>query len=818
MDTNVRTPQEVFYLPQHLVVPLFQRPYVWNETDQWQPLWSDVVRMTELRLEEPHTTSRHFLGAVVLQAASPISGTVQAWNIIDGQQRITTLQILTDATALVLEERGLDALSQQLGDLTHNRAYFADQGRSLKLVHSNRDGAGFAEVMNAEPPVDHSSLSHAGALIARGHAFFTQEVASWLDEDPDSVEERAVALTNVVTQGLQLVVIDLKADENSQEIFETLNARGTPLTAADLIKNFVFQKLDGEGVDIAKAYAEDWPFETPFWEEEVSVGRYLMTRGSLFLSQWLESRVGEEIGPRQTFVRFKHYIDHEAGTSMSELLQLINMQAQTYASWVSGAANSTKELTVPERAFYRMQTSGVELLKPALVWLHDPTLEIPSQVADEVTAMLESWVIRRQILRLTSANLGRTVAEIIKANRSVAADSLVDRVRDQLTRQNVASNYWPGDDEIRRHLADEQAYRRYPRARLRMFLESIEDHLRSRHQSPSVPRVGYPIEHILPQAWQANWPVSDLEEEVQRSEHVHRLGNLTLLTTSLNSNVSNSSWANKRVQLDHHDVFLLNREVKRVELWGETPIDERTGVMTEALLATWPVPPGHEGRVIDRAPVAEKWVELKHLIAAGLIAPGTRLAARPGNWAEAVATVMPNGQLELHGVLHDSPSAAGRAVRGGSTNGWQFWRLEDGRPLADVRAAYRGEKPPAHNGGFDWTTLHAILEALPAGHWTSYSEAADAIGTAPQPVGNHITNCRACSNPWRVLTWDDKVAEQFSWSDPEDGRDPRDLLLADGVRFVDGKALDTQMLRSDDLIALVGDSEGNVPGQAGSGE
>ena len=116
----------------------------------------------------------------------------------------------------------------------------------------------------------------------------------------------------MLTRGLQLVVIDLQAQENSQEIFETLNARGTPLTAADLVKNFVFQRLEAEGVDTRRAYAEDWPFESKFWETEVSVGRYNISRSSLFLNQWLGSRTGEEVSPKSTFTRFKHYADHEA--------------------------------------------------------------------------------------------------------------------------------------------------------------------------------------------------------------------------------------------------------------------------------------------------------------------------------------------------------------------------------------------------------------------------------------------------------------------------------------------------------------------------
>ena len=66
---------------------------------------------------------------------------------------------------------------------------------------------------------------------------------------------------------LQLVVIELQPDEDAQEIFETLNARGTPLTAADLIKNFVFQRLDATPAEAEKAYHQYWEaFETPFWE------------------------------------------------------------------------------------------------------------------------------------------------------------------------------------------------------------------------------------------------------------------------------------------------------------------------------------------------------------------------------------------------------------------------------------------------------------------------------------------------------------------------------------------------------------------------
>lgn len=98
METQVRTPQTVFMHPQRLVVPLFQRPYVWNEENQWEPLWNDIVRVTDRLLRRPNDKHYpHFLGAVVLHQVQNPVGTMQERTIIHGQQRLTTLQLLFDA-------------------------------------------------------------------------------------------------------------------------------------------------------------------------------------------------------------------------------------------------------------------------------------------------------------------------------------------------------------------------------------------------------------------------------------------------------------------------------------------------------------------------------------------------------------------------------------------------------------------------------------------------------------------------------------------------------------------------------------------------
>lgn len=705
MDTAVRTPLEIFNLPQHLIVPLFQRPYVWNEENQWVPLWHDVRRIAELRLSNPSSTATHFLGAVVLQAQDNATGTFQPRHVIDGQQRLTTLQLLMDATAAVLESRARDNLARRLEELTHNPAHYVQiDDDQLKLRHTNRDRNAYDEVMRTDPPIEYAKLKHHSSLLAAGHRFFSDEVERWLGDDAEpDFEARAETLTNVITRALQLVVIDLRADENSQEIFETLNARGTPLTAADLIKNFIFQTLTAEGVDTHKAYHEEWPFESPYWEKEVSVGRYFISRSSLFLNQWLMSRVGEEVSPKQTFARFKHFVEHEAGTTMAELLPILKRQATLYHHWSERAADPYADLGVVELSVYRMHATEVELLKPILIWLHEPGTSYDEATIKQVVRTCESWIFRRTLLRLTTSALGRVVADLIRTHRHTPAAELGTRVEGYLSRLNVASTYWPGDEEIKNALATDAVYKRFKRARLRVFLEAAEDHFRGYTSSTPlaggrVSRVNYPIEHLMPQRWEQHWPVEGLAAQLDRREHIHRLGNLTLLTKALNSRVSNGPWlgtGGKRAKLHEHDVFLMNRRIEDASAdgWNEDLIDQRTSNLIEALLATWPVPTGHVGEVGDAPTESAAAVTLAQLVASGHLEPGTVLKSRSGNWGDAEAVVLDNGDLSLDGQIFDSPSAAGHHVRHGSTNGWYFWRLADGRRLADLRAAYRDGVP-----------------------------------------------------------------------------------------------------------------------------
>jgi alkylated DNA nucleotide flippase Atl1 len=129
-----------------------------------------------------------------------------------------------------------------------------------------------------------------------------------------------------------------------------------------------------------------------------------------------------------------------------------------------------------------------------------------------------------------------------------------------------------------------------------------------------------------------------------------------------------------------------------------------------------------------------------------------------------------------------------------TTRGPKWWLLPDGRSLPQAAGTARR--------GFDWTSLHDALTALPEGRWTSYGDLAELIGTAPQPTGQHIAGCEECENAWRVLGNNGRSRPSFAWSDPADHRTQEEALTSEGVSFVDGVADPSQRLDADDLADM----------------
>lgn len=701
MITQVKTPREVFYQPQRLMVPLFQRPYVWGEDGQWAPLWEDIQRLAGRRVNlEGHAP--HFLGAVVVQQLMGEIGTLPVRTVIDGQQRLTTLQLLLSAVYEQVRLAGFESIARQVQDLVENPEHFTSHPEDrFKVWPTNRDRPAFNEVMAAIAPVNHGNLKNANSRMVSAHAFFSKSASEWLGGG--NTERRAHALVETVSNQLQVVVIELQADEDAQEIFETLNARGTPLTPADLIKNFVFQRLDAAPSQAEKAYHEHWEaFETPFWETEVASGRVTYSRSSLFLNQWLIAQSLKDVTAKEVFSQFKRHVT-ESNEPIDALLPKIRRNADIYRSFTERAWSSTNILSRLELFIYRTSMLDSEVVKPLVLWLEDPDRSpIAPEQRDKCLATVESWLIRRTCVRASTKAYNRILVDLLNFLGQHPRESVGECTEEYFLKQDGPNDYWPGDAEVRRELTNMPIYKRFRRGRLRMLLESIEDHRRgwtsgrSMHEQPVI-RGTTTIEHVMPQEWSLNWPADSGEDHSDRRDAlVQTLGNLTLLTQSLNSRISNGPWQGdkgKYEELRKNTSLLLTREV--VELgahgWTEEFIAERTERMIDDILEIWPVPAGHSGKVAASVERATPRVEVADLVSAGLIRPGQSLFARVQAHRGKLCQVSEDGSLYVGDRRYDTLSAAAKAITGAQSEaGWWFWLIdaEGDKSMSDLRQEF----------------------------------------------------------------------------------------------------------------------------------
>jgi len=239
MKASTHSPAAIFGLPVRYVVPLFQRPYVWTMTDQWEPLWEDVRALTERLIATPANAygpslvAPHFLGAIVLEQQLMPSAFVEVRHVVDGQQRLTTLQLLLDAAQLVVEQHGTDMDSKGLRVLVLNDAALsAEPDHVYKVWPTDRDQDAFRAAMDNDAVV---SADLATSRVAQAHAYFVDAITTWAEvtDEPTAVQLRLNGLVRALREHLKLVVIDLEPGDNAQVIFETLNtgaARCSPLT------------------------------------------------------------------------------------------------------------------------------------------------------------------------------------------------------------------------------------------------------------------------------------------------------------------------------------------------------------------------------------------------------------------------------------------------------------------------------------------------------------------------------------------------------------------------------------------------------------
>ena len=245
-------------------------------------------------------------------------------------------------------------------ELVANRAKrLRKTSKRFKLWPSRVDRPAFEYVMDNDLEVPEGLPE---SRISAAHTFFCGCVRDWagLDDEVDSgvLAARLRLLAEVVQQQLVVVAINLDQNDDDQLIFETLNDRGTPLLAADLIKNMVFQRGHDLGADVELWGEKYWAdFDQDWWRREVQQGRLFRSRIDLLLQYWLTMREQDEVPAEKVFAHFRdHAKPHlTSAEKATQLLVELRRDADTFRGFAE-----LDPASAPGR-FYARVVDGLEL-------------------------------------------------------------------------------------------------------------------------------------------------------------------------------------------------------------------------------------------------------------------------------------------------------------------------------------------------------------------------------------------------------------------------------------------------------------------------
>jgi len=627
MKSETWSIQQVFQDRRQYRVPFYQRAYVWTLKDQWELLWADIRDKADERLAGA-TPAPHFLGAIVVepQERKGLRG-VDTLHIIDGQQRLTTLQYVLAAMRLVARDLADKDLESFLGAVLDNPnpdtmanpkeevfkvwPTFSDQSHFVQSMT-----AGTLEALKIRYPQHYRlngqfkkiGIVHPGSLEAIWN--FAEWAKQWIQANGDRVVA-AQALVMAMLKDLKVVLIQLEKGDDAQVIFETLNGRGAELHATDLIRNHLFMSVNSSVEDPAKLYDEKWKaFEADEWKVGERRGRITKPRLEWLIFSAVRAETGQEGDLGRLYVDFKAYAQNGGSPlTATQQLDMLATYGKHYLQLISGSGD------LPIARFgRRLKAYDTTTTHPLALRISTADID-PAEKAAMFNTIV-SYVVRRSVCGLTQKNYNNWFMAIL---RQISKATLSDQVLRSLMggSPNDASR-WPDDAEFTNAFITGPAYPgRLDHPRCKMLLTELEGWLRSqkRTEEPEIPDLSssLDIDHIMPQSWFTHWPLASGSRATQteeaaaklvevgggvlsdhqaairaRMKAVPTLGNLTLLNLSVNREAQNKDFSTKQTLLIENTNLSLNIKLLGVDAWNEDAIAQRGKFLGEAAARLYP--------------------------------------------------------------------------------------------------------------------------------------------------------------------------------------------------------------------------------------
>ena len=597
MDAGTLNIQTIFGQDRRHIVPLFQRPYVWKEEVQWGPLWEDITSLAE-SVNAGSVLRPHFLGAIVLDQITRPTGHVESRWIIDGQQRLTTIQVILEVFADICQDLDQMRYYRALRKLTRNDDPLSDEpDEQFKVWPTNADQDHFRRVMLVPSPDQlkdeygiKRSAKSVGHAIGDAYLFFHGKIESWLNAEDDGLDDRVSALYEGLREKVRMVVIDLGQGDDAQMIFETLNARGSPLLPSDLIKNLLFYRAKLENADLNALYDNYWmPFDddAKYWRSEVGLGHQRRAKIDIYLQHYTALKTKESISVAHLYQVFREYAADTSNVEVGEHLDSVNRYSLLWRRFDAPAQDERFKLF-----FHRINEMDIRTAYPFFLELFSK-LDGRNDVIGAALSHLESFLVRRMVCHLSTRGYNRLFIDLLPALDG-SLNSAPTRIADLLMDSDAESRRWPADSEFRQSWLESPLYRNLRRSRMRMLLTALESELRSEFTESGEISGKLTIEHLMPQDWKPHWPLAastdPLGAEIRREQLIHTIGNLTLLNDKLNPSVSNGPWLEKHDRIAEHSILALNKQLQDQPRWSEDEIAHRGDRLFDIATQIWPFP------------------------------------------------------------------------------------------------------------------------------------------------------------------------------------------------------------------------------------
>lgn len=624
MDVDDYKVEEVLNGNRRFMVPIYQRKYQWGDS-RLEPFWEDVSSKAAEILENKNSF-QHYMGALILSPVDQGSqiGRTPVVQIVDGQQRLTTFQIFLAALREVARAHDLNGVKEQIKDYLFNepRNRDIDPLTRFKLTPTQSDREIFHDTieMSYEDVTQKYRHHFWGGRVPKNTRFpafrayflfyswiknfalngpennteidFRGEVTSENDIDAADIDTRLAALLRAVLDSLKLVVIILGEEDDAQVIFESLNSRGEPLLAMDLVRNNIFHRANTQGAPVQNLYDRYWnPLDDGWWRESAPNARPRRPRLDHFLAHVLTAQIGEQVSVRELYAEYRAFAvpgGKPRFPNVQDELDLLDQYVPLYKT-LEGCANSD-----PVLRWLGEKLTSWQVTTAYPVAMQIGMANIQNGEKKLLARLIYSFIARRAICGLTTKNLNKVFQSI--ASEFIENGVSVGTLSDYFQKRAGDSTRFPGEDELRRGVIEGDAYAIAPTTRLVDILWELERASRPRMAEIIEQPNDLWIEHVMPQTWTRDWPFEDGEERdyppddpmvMRRNTLIHTLGNLTLLTSGLNISSGNASFAQKKEKFAKHSGLFLNRWFAEKAMWTETEILERGKKLADLANDIW---------------------------------------------------------------------------------------------------------------------------------------------------------------------------------------------------------------------------------------